>query len=75
MTSYEMLKPSFVMAGKVCPDDVLEESERPCFGRYWWFWLPRFSTNGGTFRRKDWWVTFQAQWLCFGVDLDWVRRK
>ena len=46
----------------------LDAPTRPRFGRCWWFWLPKFSTNGGRFKphqNTDW----QIHWLCWVVSL------
>ena len=47
-------------------DDIDYNFERPRFGFYWWFWLPRIKWNGGKFGR-DACVDFNVMWLCFWV--------
>lgn len=71
-TRYNLMKPSFYRAGKVEPGHMATPYTR--FGRYWWFWLPRLCNNDGSFKRGSQWVTVGAQWLCFGVSVDWVRK-
>lgn len=36
----------------------------PRMGHCWWFWLPRFRTNGGRLRRHEV-VDCSLYWLCF----------
>ncbi len=55
------------VSGKVLPDDVIEDFERPKFGRYWWFWLPRLKWNKGRFSRGEI-VDTGVMWLCFWLD-------
>jgi len=59
---------STVMAGKIVPNDIIEDWESPKFGRYWWFWSPCFNSNGGKFKRGDC-VDFSVQWLCLSLGL------
>lgn len=63
-------KPTFRvgMAGKVGPNDIIEEWERPRFGRFWWFWVPSFGWNGGRFSRGEI-VDTGVKWLCFWFDV------
>ncbi len=55
-------------AGRVQPDDVIGEYENPKYGFYWWFWKPRYVSNGGKFKREEC-VDVGLQWLCFSIGL------
>jgi len=57
---------SFVKAGRVQPDDIIDEWERPRFGFYWWFWIPYYHSNGGRFRRGEC-VDMNLKWFCYSV--------
>lgn len=57
---------SKVIAGRVKPDDYIGEEENPRFGFYWWFWLPKYTSNGGRFRMGEC-VDVGLIWLCFSV--------
>ncbi len=60
---------SKVIAGRVRHDGVIDYSfEQPRFGFYWWFWLPRYQSNGGKFKRQEV-VDVSIQWLCFSIGL------
>jgi len=60
---------SKVMAGRVQPDDIIDHDfENPKYGFYWWFWVPRYRSNGGKFT-YDQVVDVSIQWLCFSVGL------
>jgi hypothetical protein len=67
---------SKVMAGRVRSDDIIDyDFEKPRYGFYWWFWLPRYMSNGGKFRRGEC-VDASLQWLCFSIGLIfWPQSK
>ena len=52
------------MAGKVMPNDQIEDWESPKFGRYWWFWTPSFRSNKGKFKLSQN-VDYNFHFLCF----------
>ena len=60
---------SKVMAGRVQPDDVIDyDFEEPMYGFYWWFWVPRYMSNGGKFRYTEC-VDISLKWFCFSIGL------
>jgi hypothetical protein len=65
----------FGMAGRVSPNDIIEDWESPKFGFYWWFWLPFFKSNGGSLRRREC-VDIGVNIFCFwaGVTFWPIRR-
>lgn len=67
---------SFVVAGKISPNDSIEDFENPKFGRYWWFWKPCTTWNGGDFNKKEC-IDFSICWLCFSLGFTsfWVGEK
>ena len=70
---------SIGMAGKYKSLDEFEEYElksveHPRFGRYWWFWKPRFKSNGGKFNRTDI-VDLNSNFLCFWFSVTFFPRK
>lgn len=52
------------IAGRVVAADNIEDFEQPKYGFYWWFWLPKFDSNGGSRKRREV-VDVSATWLCF----------
>ena len=61
-----------VIAGKTTNEVFeqweLESKHRPRFGRYWWFWMPSISNNGGGFRKNKT-TDISFRWLCVSVYL------
>lgn len=58
----------FIVAGRIQPNDVIEDDERPRFGFYWWFFIPNFNSNGGRFGQDEC-VYFSLNFLCFSFGL------
>ena len=66
---------SKVVAGRVRPDDIIEDFENPKYGFYWWFWLPQYQSNKGKFKKGEC-VDVSALWLCFSLGLVfWPQTK
>lgn len=66
---------SLVMAGS-SKGSTFEDWEKPRFGRNWWFWMPKPSTNGGRFKRHET-TDIGISWLCFCVSFtvySWGKR-
>jgi len=56
------------IAGRVKSSDNIEDFENPRYGFYWWFWVPDFSSNGGSKKRREV-IDISANWLCFWFGL------
>lgn len=54
------------IAGRVARDDVILNDEHPRYGFYWWFFIPKTSSNGGSIFREEV-VDVSLHWLCFWV--------
>jgi len=66
---------SKVIAGRVRPDDIIEDFENPMYGFYWWFWMPQYQSNGGKFKKGQC-VDVSVFWLCFSLGLIfWPQTK
>ena len=65
---------SKVMSGRVKLGDKIEDFERPRYGFYWWFWVPKYSSNNGKFKRNEC-VDISLIWLCFSVGLIFWPKK
>lgn len=66
---------SKVMAGRVMPTDTIEDFEDPKYGFYWWFWMPVYQSNGGSFK-KGHCVDVSIMWMCFSFGLIfWPQSK
>lgn len=53
-------------SNKFLPYSDRSDHKNNFFGYYWWFWLPKLVSNGGSFKKKEV-VDVSIQWLCFSV--------
>ena len=58
---------SFVIAGRVQPDDKIDPDEYPRYGFYWWFWIPELNHNGAKFSNPEQCFGLDLLFLCFSV--------
>jgi hypothetical protein len=52
------------IAGRVSLGTMFEDLESPRFGFNWWLWIPKYSDNGGKFRKNEV-IDVDVTWLCF----------
>ena len=67
MNLFRIINFSFVMAGRIQPNDDIGVEEKPKFGFYWWFWLPEINTNGAKLTNPDQCYDISLMLLCFSV--------
>ena len=54
------------IAGRIRPDDIIEDFENPKYGFYWWLWVPNYHLNRGIMKSQEV-VDVNITWLCFWV--------
>lgn len=63
------------IAGRIRPNDEIEDWERPRFGFYWWMWIPKIKHNGGRFSKNQT-VDVSVMWGCAWLGLIfWPQTK
>ena len=63
------------ISGRLWKEDKIEDFEKPKYGFYWWFWIPKYTSNGGRFKYNEV-IDVSINWLCFHLGVVfWPNNK